>query len=95
MASESRGRSIVIRINEGAWFDAVGVVAYGDRTGRRACVTGSRWVVLFRSQSVCTPAELQTGVTFWFYNSTQRLVPPGQVVVSRLPDALVTRQSPT
>jgi MFS family permease len=95
MASESRGRSMVIRINEGAWIDAVGVVAYGDRTGRRACVTGPRWVVMFRSQSVCTPAELQTGVTFWFYNSTQKRVPPGQVVVSQLSDALITRQLPT
>ena len=94
MATASGGRSMVIRIHEGAWLDAVGVVAYGDRIGRRACVVGARWVVLFRSQSVCTPAERQTGVTFWFYNP-QTQVAPGQVLVARLPDSLVTRQLKT
>jgi len=95
MSAESGGRPIVIRINEGAWFDAVGVVAYGDRIGRRACVVGpARWGVLFRAQSVCSPAELQTGTTFWFYNLDQH-VARGQVVVARLPEALVTRQLPT
>jgi len=95
MSAASGGRPIVIRINQGAWFDAVAVVAYGDRTGRRACVVGrARWGVLFRLQSVCTPAEVQSGVTFWFYNP-ERKVAPGQVLVTRLPDALVTRQLPT
>jgi hypothetical protein len=95
MSAESGGRPIVIRINKGAWFDAVGVVAYGDRIGRRACVMGgAKWGVLFRSQSVCTPAEVQSGVTFWFYNPKLK-VAPGQVLVTRLPDALVTRQLPT
>ncbi len=96
MATESHGRSIVVRIPQGAWFDAVGVVAYSDRTGRRACVTGqAKWGILFRAQSVCTPAQVQTGVTFWFYNPQRSQVPPGQVLVARLPDALVTRQLPT
>ena len=93
MATASGGRSMVVRIQEGAWFDAAGVVAYGDRIGRRACVTGARWAVLFRSQSVCTPAELQSGVTFWFYPPQTR-VPAGQALVARLPDSLVTRQLP-
>jgi hypothetical protein len=92
MATASGDRSIVVRIDQGAWFDAVGVVAYGDRIGRRACVVGPRWVVLFRSQSVCSPAEARTGVTFWFYDPRQTQVPPGQVLVARLPDSLVTRQ---
>ena len=96
MATEAGGRSIVIRIHEGAWFDAAGVVAYGDRTGRRACVAQpARWGVLFRSQSVCTPAELETGVTFWFYNPQVKQVLPGQVLVARLPEALVTRRLPS
>jgi hypothetical protein len=95
MSAAARGRPIVVRINEGAWFDAVGVVAYGDRIGRRSCVTGPhRWTILFRSQSVCSPAELQRGVTFWFYNTGVRAA-PGQVLVARLPDALVTEQLPT
>ena len=95
MASAAHGQPIVIRIDQGAWFEAVGVVAYGDRIGRRACVVGpARWGVLFRSQSVCTPAEVQTGVTFWFYNPARKLAGPGQVLVARLPDALITRQLP-
>ena len=95
METASHGRSIVIRIYEGNWIDAVGVVAYGDRIGVRACVTGpAKWPVLFRSQSVCTPAELQTGVPFWFYGIRHR-VPAGQVFVARTPEALVTRQLPT
>jgi hypothetical protein len=96
MAAAADGRSIVIRIHQGAWFDAAGVVAYGDRTGRRACVTGpAKWAVLFRQQSVCTPAELQNGVTFWFYLPKRTAAPPGQVVVARLPEALVTRVVPS
>lgn len=96
MAAASGGRPIVIRIQHGAWFDAVGVVAYGDRTGRRACVVGpARWGVLFRSQSVCTPAEVRSGVTYWFSSPTDQQIPPGQVLVTRLPEALVTRQLPT
>lgn len=95
MAAASHGQPIVIRIDKGAWFDAVGVVAYGDRIGHRACVVGpARWGVLFRSQSVCTPAEVRTGTTFWFYNPNRKLVGPGQVLVARLPDALITRQLP-
>jgi hypothetical protein len=95
MAEESHGQSIVVRIPQGAWFDAVGVVAYSDRTGRRACVTGqAKWGILFRAQSVCTPSQVQTGVTFWFYNPQRTQVPPGQVLVARLPEALITRQLP-
>lgn len=95
MAAASGGRPIVIRIHQGAWFDAVGVAAYGDRTGRRACVVGpARWGVLFRSQSVCTPAEIRTGVTFWFSSPADNQIPAGQTLVSRLPDALITRQLP-
>ncbi len=82
---------IVLRINDGAWFDAVGVVAYADRTGVRSCVVGSKqWGVLFRSQSICTPSEIQTGVPFWFSPGGQPVV-KGQVAVARLPQTLVTR----
>lgn len=96
MTTAAQGRTIVVRIYRGAWFDAVGVVAYGDRTGRRACVTKpARWAVLFRAQSVCTPAELRDGVTFWFYYPQRQQAPPGQVVVARLPEALVTRVVPS
>lgn len=88
------GRPIVIRINEGEWPDAVGVVAYADRTGVRSCVVGgARWGVLFRSQSVCTPQEIQTGVPFWFSPSTSH-VPRGQVYFARLPETLITGRSP-
>ena len=93
-ATAANGRPIVLRINDGAWFDAVGVVAYADRTGVRSCVVGSKaWGVLFRSQSICTQSEIQTGIPFWFSPSGQPVV-TGQVAVARLPQALVTRQLP-
>jgi hypothetical protein len=91
LATVEDGRPIVLRINHGAWFDAVGVVAYADRTGVRSCVVGSKqWGVLFRSQSICTPSEIQTGVPFWFSPGGQPVV-KGQVAVARLPQTLVTR----
>jgi hypothetical protein len=92
-AAAADGRPIVLRINDGAWFDAVGVVAYADRTGVRSCVVGSKkWGVLFRSQSICTQSEIRTGISFWFSPSGQPVV-RGQVAVARLSQALVTRLS--
>lgn len=95
MAAASHGRSIVVNIDGGSWPDAVGVVAYGDRTGVRACVTGlAKWGIVFRSQSVCTPAEVQTGVSFWFY-APSHAVPRGQVLVGRTAETVITRQLPS
>ena len=88
LAAAADGRPIVVRIVSGDWFDAVGVIAYADRTGVRSCVAGkAKWAILFRSQSVCTSSEIQSGLAVWFSSS----IPRGQVVVARLPNVVVTR----
>jgi hypothetical protein len=94
LAAAAGGRTIVVRIAQGDWMHAVGVVAYADRVGVRSCVTGARYVVLFRAQSVCTRRELRTGVTFWF-SSTPKRMPSGASVVASLsppPATVVTRR---
>jgi hypothetical protein len=93
LAAEAGGRPIVLRIAHNDWGDAVGVVAYADRTGLRACVVGSSWTVLFRAQSVCTRSETRAGVSFWFTPIGPR-TPPANTVVATFPQTktLVTRQ---
>jgi hypothetical protein len=95
--SEAHGRPIEITIWSSAWYDAVGVVAYADRTGVRTCVGGydeQRWVYLFRPQSICTAGEARTAFRVWFSPGNAR-VGSGQVEVARLREALVTRLAPT
>ncbi len=91
LASAADGRPIQIRIRSGAWMDAVGVVAYADRTGVRSCVVEAvNWLYLFRPQSMCTPGDLRDSFQVWFLSPAAQ-VPPGQVEVVRLREALVTR----
>lgn len=91
LATEAGGRAIEIRIRDSSWQDAVGVVAYADRTGVRSCVVRRpNWYYVFRPQPMCTAAELRTGLQVWFLPHDAQ-VPPGQVEVARLPQTLVTR----
>jgi hypothetical protein len=95
LAGQAGGRPIEITILSGDWFDAVGVVAYADRTGVRSCVGGYRelrWQYLFRPQSICTSAEARGSFHVWF-SAPGTEVAPGQVVVARLREAWVMRLS--
>jgi hypothetical protein len=95
LARAADGRPIEITIVSSAWIDAVGVVAYADRTSVRSCVGGFRelrWQYLFRQQSICTSAEARGSFHVWF-SPPDTQVGPGQVVVARLREALVTRES--
>jgi hypothetical protein len=95
--ADAHARPIEITILSSAWVDAVGVVAYADRTGVRTCVGGydeQRWVYLFRPQSICTAGEVRTAFRVWFSPGNAR-VGSGQVEVARLREALVTRLAPT
>ncbi len=97
LARDADGRPIEITILSSAWNDAVGVVAYADRTGVRTCVGGydeQRWVYLFRPQSICTAGETRTAFRVWF-SAGNAPVGSGQVEVARLREALVTRLAPT
>jgi hypothetical protein len=91
LARAAHGRPIEIRIRSSSWIDAVGVVDYADRTRLRTCVVYAlNWYYLFRPQSICTRAELRTGLQVWFLPRNAR-VPRGQLEVARLPQTLVTR----
>jgi hypothetical protein len=92
LAAQADGRPITIRIRSSSWQDAAGVVAYADRTGVRSCVVQRpNWYYLFRPQSMCTAAELRTGLQVWFLPPHAQ-VPTGQREVMRLPQqTLVTR----
>lgn len=92
LAAVADGRPIVLRIAHNDWMDTVGMVAYADRTGLRACVVGSQWTVMFRAQSICTRDETRVGVSFWVRPVGQQM-PPGSLVVTTLPQTqtLVTR----
>jgi hypothetical protein len=58
----------------------------------RSCVVQRpNWYYLFRPQSMCTAAELRTGLQVWFLPPHAQ-VPTGQREVMRLPQqTLVTR----
>ena len=91
MAAVAAGRPMLISIDQNDWMDATGVVAYADRAGLRSCVIGSHWSIMFRAQSMCTPRDLRTGVTFTFTGPTRRKPRPGSVVghFPAPPDTLV------
>jgi hypothetical protein len=91
LARTAGGQPIEIRIRSSAWIDAAGVVDYADRNRLRTCVVYAlNWYYLFRPQSICTRAELRTGLQVWFLPRDAR-VPRGQLEVARLPQTLVTR----
>ncbi|MGB6457166.1 MAG: hypothetical protein WBH47_22065 [Streptosporangiaceae bacterium] len=97
LARAADGRPVEVIVADNAWFDAVGVVAYADRTGVRSCVGGPgerRYRFLFRPQSICTASESRAGFQVWFSPPGMK-VAPDQVVVARLREAWVTRLSST
>jgi hypothetical protein len=74
----SGGRPIVLNVSQPAWPGAVGVIAYADRIGVRACVSEPNWTILFRAQSICTSAELREGKAFSFTGNAEVPRPPGR-----------------
>ncbi|MGD0555821.1 MAG: hypothetical protein ABSA93_12655 [Streptosporangiaceae bacterium] len=78
LAAASRGRPIVLDVSSLGWGDAVGVIVYADRIGVRACVSEPSWTIMFRAQSICTPAELRDGTVFEFIGKSEQPRPPGR-----------------
>jgi hypothetical protein len=78
LAAASRGRPVVLEVSPPAWSDAVGVIAFADRTGVRACVREPSWTILFRAQSICTPAERREGMAFAFVGNAELPRPHGR-----------------
>jgi hypothetical protein len=84
LAALSRGRPVVLDVSQQGWGDAVGVIAYADRIGLRACVSEPSWTIQFRAQSICTPSELRTGKAFAFVGNQQQPRPPGRPLFAML-----------
>ena len=78
LTGASGGRPIVLDVSQPTWGDAVGLIAYADRIGVRACVTEPNWTILFRAQSICTSAELREGTAFSFTGIAEVPRPPGR-----------------
>jgi hypothetical protein len=91
LAASAHGRPIVLNILNHDWIDTVGLVAYADRIGVRSCVVGVHWTILFRAQSICTPSDMRSGVTFWL-GPPHRQLRPGWKVAATLPTAWISRQ---
>jgi len=91
LVTAAHGRTMVLNLVHNDWMDAVGAVAYADRTGLRACVTGEYWAVLFRAQSLCTRTQARVGTSFWFTPPGERPPVRGLVTVVTFPHAVVTR----
>lgn len=82
LRAASQGHEIVVEAGHVGWGDPVGVIAYADRIGLRACVQGKKWRILFRAQSVCTPAELRDGRAFVF-RDPKHPIPGRRLLVMR------------
>jgi hypothetical protein len=93
LVAASRGRPIVLDVSPSAWHDAVGVIAYADRTGVRACVSEPGWAILFRAQSICTLAELRDGTAFAFTGNAERPRPSGRPLFV-MSSSMIFSQSP-
>jgi hypothetical protein len=73
LAAASHGRPVVLTIDLPTWGDVTAVIAYGDQNGVRICVDAAT----FRNpESICTPAEISSGVRFAFRNPDHPL--PGR-----------------
>jgi hypothetical protein len=90
LAAASRGRQVVLDVSPAAWGDAVGVIAYADRVGVRACVSEPGWTILFRAQSICTPAERRDGTAFAFIGSAEIPRPRGHPLFV-MPSSIIFR----
>ena len=94
LTQASGGRPIVLHVSQPVWPDAVGVIAYADRIGVRACVAEARWTILFRAQSVCTPPELRAGTAFSFISKVRVPQPPGRPLLA-MPATLIYLAAPS
>jgi hypothetical protein len=92
LAAAAGGRPVVLQIEDNSWVSTVGIVTYADRAGVRSCIVRSSVTALnlmFRAQSLCTPAELRTGARFTVgvgvIDGRRQPVPQGSRVVVTVP----------
>jgi hypothetical protein len=66
LAARSHGRPIDIIGTGHAWVEIPGFLVQAERTGVTACVVQPGMAYLVTQQSICTRAELRSGVTYLF-----------------------------
>jgi hypothetical protein len=81
VAARSHGKTIVIYLDHQAWLDVTGFLVQAERTGVRACVQDPWWTFMMTRQFICTPAQVEAGVPFWFRSSA---APHGATVIATL-----------
>ena len=81
VAATAHGKTIVIYLDHQAWLDVTGFLVQAERTGVRACVQDPWWTFMMTRQFICTPAQVEVGVPFWFHSSA---APHGATVIATL-----------
>jgi hypothetical protein len=90
VAARAPGRTIVLRIQHGAWVPVTGFLVQAERTGVPVCVDDPWYTFLFTSQFICTKAQAAAGVAFQVdYPSP----PPGANVLVSFGGASVVYQN--
>jgi hypothetical protein len=86
LSARAGGRMIVLRFDYRSWPDVTGFLVQAERTGVRACVANPASTLVMTSQFICTRSGLAAGRVYWL----TPVAPPGQVVIVRLRQAVVT-----
>jgi len=93
LAARAHGRVIVMR-TVGALYDAHGLLVQAERTGVRACLTGSNQLLFaVTTEFLCGPRQEAAGFRVWVYPRPYPPV-PGQQVIARLRYSVVTVADP-
>jgi len=87
LAARSHGKTLALKLDQGAWEDVTGFLVQAERTGVRACVAEPRWQFLVSAQFICTPAEAASGARYYLHFTG---VPEHGKVVARMYVAWVT-----
>ena len=64
-----------------AWLDVTGFLVQAGRTGVHACVQDPWWTFMMTGPFICTPAQVEAGVPFWFHSPA---APHGATVIAAL-----------
>jgi hypothetical protein len=67
LAARSPGKTLVLKLDHGAWEDLTGFLVQAERTGVRACVDNARWEFMVTSQFICTPQETAAGAHYYLH----------------------------
>jgi hypothetical protein len=81
MAARSPGKTLVLKLDHGAWEVLTGFLVQAERTGVRACVDDPHWAYMVTSQFICTPRQAAEGAPYYFHFTS---VPEHGQVITRM-----------